>query len=77
MDLVQYSYSPLSLSNVNYNTDVEIVISAYNKGNGRGSKNFSRSFTTSSCPEIYGHLDFAYCGETIVFVFQSSVGCLR
>ena len=66
-----------TIHDLDFKTDVTILVSARNSGDKRSSKNYSLSFTTPACAQMLDDADpRGICGETIVFlIFPSSMGC--
>ena len=77
MDLAQPVNHEWTIRDLDFKTNVTILVSARNAGDKRSSNNYSLSFTTPPCAE---KLDDAHsngiCGKPIVFyIFQSSMVC--
>ena len=53
---------------MNYNANVTMHLAAYNKGNKLSSDDYSRSFITPTCQQIFGHDYLVKCGKTIVIL---------
>ena len=76
MDLAQPVNHEWTIRDLDFKTNVTILVSARNTGDKSSSGNYSLSFTTPPCAEKLDDADSnGICGKTIVFLlFQSSMG---